>query len=149
MTEAELLELLTEGIANVLALVSIYFTVVSAYIAALYYFLNRAPFLMRFVGFVMFSGAMLFLGLAAIGIERMLAGEVHALEALPERAAAPPPTMIQLYLGMDTVLAENYWMGIGLGWGVAAMVYLCMFYLTFLHRWEPAHAPQRAKGAAS
>jgi len=136
MTEAELLELLTEGVANVLALVSIYFTVVSAYLAAVYYFLNKAPFIMRMVAFIMFSGAMLFLGLAAISVERMLSGQYYAIEALPERVAAPPDNAAMIYFGMETVVASQYELGVWLGWGVAVLVYVCCFYLTFLHPWR-------------
>ncbi|XBQ15663.1 MAG: hypothetical protein ABL308_11970 [Oceanicaulis sp.] len=137
MTEAEILELLSEGTANVLGLVSIYFTVVSAYIAALYYFLHRAPFLMKCVALIMLSGAFLFLGFAAVGIERTLAGLFFALSAIPDeaRAALPPDNAELLYFGAEAVLANAYEYAVWLGWGVAGLVYLTMVYLTFLHRW--------------
>lgn len=144
MTEAELLELLTEGVANVLALVSIYFTVVSAYLAAIYYFLNKAPVIMRLVAFIMFSGAMLFLGLAAVGVERMLAGQFYALEALPERVAPPPDNAALIYFGMEAVVTSQYQVGVWLGWIVAGLVYVSCLYLTFLHPWKGHHAREAA-----
>ena len=138
MSEAEILELLTEGTANVLGLVSIYFTVVSAYIAALYYFLHRAPFMLKLVALVMLSGAFLFLGFAAVGIERTLSGLFVALAALPEgtRAALPPDNADLLYFGLEAMLANAYEYAVWLGWGVAGLVYLSMVYLTLLHRWS-------------
>ncbi|MFW6300850.1 MAG: hypothetical protein ACOC20_08020 [Oceanicaulis sp.] len=142
MTEAEILELLSEGTANVLGLVSIYFTVVSAYIAALYYFLHRAPFMLKLVALIMLSGAFLFLGFAAVGIERTLSGLFFALAAIPEeaRAALPPDNAELLYFGMEVMLANAYEYAVWLGWGVAGLVYLSMVFLTFLHRWTRPEA---------
>ena len=138
MTEAELLELLMEGAANVLSLVGIYFTVVSAYIAALYYFLHRAPFAMKLAAVIMLSGALLFLGLAAMGLERMLSGLFFTLGAIPEaeRFAPPPDNAELLYFGAELMISNAYEWGVWLGWGVAGLIYLTMVYLTFLHRWD-------------
>ena len=143
MSEAEILELLTEGTANVLGLVSIYFTVVSAYIAALYYFLHRAPFMLKLVALIMLSGAFLFLGFAAVGIERMLSGLFFALAAIPldMRDAAPPDNAGVLYFGAEVLLTNSYQYAVWLGWGVAGLVYLAMVYLTFLHRWTREPRP--------
>jgi len=135
MSEAELLELLSEGTANVLALVSIYFTVVSAYIAALWYFLKRAPFVMKALAFIMLSGALLFLGFAAIGVERLLSGQFMALQAMEGRQAMPPANSEALYFGLDLLVSQRYEYGVWLGWAVAGLVYISCFYLTFLHRW--------------
>jgi len=142
MTEAEILELLIEGASNVLGLVSIYFSVVSAYIAALFYFLHRAPFVMKVVAMFMLSGAFLFLGFSAIGLERMLSGLFYALLDLPvaARTAHPPDNAVMLYFGADLVVAESYRYAVWLGWGVAALVYLAMVYLTFLHPWKRSAA---------
>lgn len=140
MTEAELLELLTEGTANVLALVSIYFTVVSAYIAALWYFLKRAPFVMKSLAFIMLSGALLFLGFAAVGVERLLSGQFMALQAMEGRQAIPPANSETLYFGLDLMISQRYEYGVWLGWAVAALVYVSCFHLTFLHRWPEPEA---------
>lgn len=137
MSEETILGLLIEGAESVLGLVSIYFTVVSAYLAALYYFLHRAPFLMKLVAMLMLSGAFLFLGFSAMGIERLLSGLFFALEAIApgDRLAAPPENAALLYFGAEALLVDAYRYAVWLGWGVAALVYLTMVYLTFLHRW--------------
>ena len=135
MTEAEILDGLMEGTANVLAVVSIYFTIVSAYVTALFYVLGRAPALLKLVAFGMLSGAFLFLGLSIVGIERMLSGLFTALLALPERVAEPPPLPLPFYGEFEALLARQYEAGVALGFGLAALIYLALFIMTFLHRW--------------
>lgn len=140
MDEAKIMELLTDNTANVLGLLSIYFTVVSAYIAALYYFLRRSPLVMKAAAMIMLTGAFLFLGFAALGIERMLSGLFFAMAALPiEARDALAPSHSGLFSsGAEVLLANAYAFGVWLGWIMAALVYGTLVYLTFLHSW-----PQR------
>jgi len=42
MSEAELTNLTLESASSILQVVALYFTIVSAYVAALYYFLSRS-----------------------------------------------------------------------------------------------------------
>jgi hypothetical protein len=137
MDEAKILELLTDNTANVLGLLSIYFTVVSAYIAALFYFLHRAPVLMKAAALTMLTGALMFLGFAALGIERMLTGLFFAMAALPieARDALAPGHAGLFSSGAEVLLANAYAYGVWLGWIMAALVYAAMVYLTFGHRW--------------
>jgi len=134
MSEAELTNLTLESANSILQVVGLYFTIVSAYVAALYYFLSRAPFLMKAMAFAFMSGALAFLGITAIAIERTSSGVVGALHALPSRVAAPAPT--QLYFGLDPLLEGHMEYGILAGWGMALGIYLCPLYLTFLHGWR-------------
>lgn len=134
MTETELTNLSIQCADAVLQVVALYFSIVSAYIAALYYFLNRAPFLMKSLAFVFMSGALAFLGLTIVAIERTTSGVVTALHALPHRVAAPPPT--NLYFGLDLLAEGRVDIGVMAGWAMALGIYLCLFYLTFLNSWR-------------
>ena len=134
MSEAELTALTINCANSVLQVVAIYFSIVSAYIAALHYFLNRAPFLLKAIAFLFMSGALGFLGLTIIAIERTTAGVIAALEALPARVAAPPPT--NLYFGLDLLAEGRVDIGVMAGWAMAFAIYLSLLYLTFLHSWR-------------
>lgn len=136
MTEAEIIEGLTESTANVLSVVSIYFAIVSAYITAVYYFLNRAPFVMRAVAFAMLSGAFAFLGIAILGIERLLAGLIEAYAMIPYPIAEPPRGFLSFVL--ERGLGEHYGLAVFFGYALAGVIYAALAYLTFVHRW-----PQR------
>jgi hypothetical protein len=135
MTEAELTNLTLESANSVLQVVAIYFSIVSAYIAALYYFLSQAPFLMKTIAFLFMSGALAFLGLTIVAIERTASGVVTALHALPARVAAPAPT--NLYFGLDAALEGRVDIAVMAGWAMAFGLYVSLFYLTFLHPWRP------------
>jgi hypothetical protein len=134
MSEAELTTLSIQCADAVLQVVAIYFSIVSAYIAALYYFLKQSPFLLKGIAFAFLSGALAFLGITIIAIERTTAGVIAALHALPARIAAPPPT--NLYFGLDVLAEGRVDIGVMAGWAMAFAIYLSLFYLTFLHRWR-------------
>ena len=134
MSEAELMELTFEATDTVLQVVALYFSIVSAYIAALYYFIHRAPVLLRLLAFGFVSAALLFLGIVSVGVERATSGVITALNALPERQTLPPPA--EVYFGLDTLLLDTVEIGVLAGWGMAAAIYLGLAYLTFLYRWE-------------
>lgn len=134
MSEGELIELTFEATDAVLQIVALYFSIVSAYIAALYYFIHRAPMLLRLIAFAFVSAALLFLGITSIGVERATSGVVAALHALPERTAAPPSTAI--YYGFDSLLIDTVDYGVIAGWAMAGAIYLGLAYLTFVYRWE-------------
>ncbi len=138
MDAADLYGLLTESLDAILSIVTIYFSVVSAYIAALHYFLRAAPVLLKLAAFAVLSGALAFLGLIIISVERLTASVVMGLEQsdpLPAAAALP------VYLGIDLQDAAPaiYVTAVAAGWILAFMLYAALFYLTFLHRWrEPS-----------
>ena len=136
MNESEIMGHLISGMSVILAIVSIYFTIVSAYIAALNYFLGRSPLIMKVVGFFMLSGALVFLGLSTVGVERAMTGLLAALDALPAREALPPESGPEIYFGLEAVLARQYEVGVWAGWVTAGLLYAALFYLTFVHRWR-------------
>lgn len=134
MSEGELIQAMVEALEVVLAIVSIYFSVVAAYVSALWFFLRRSPFLMKAVAWLIFTGALVFIALAIIGTERLTAGLFDALEALPDRTVLPPAE--NMYLGFEAMLAYNHEYAIMAGFIVAFAMYFCLFYLTFFHRWR-------------
>ena len=135
MTEAELIDQSLQCVNSVLQLVAIYFSIVSAYIAAIHYLLHRSPFLLKGLAFAFLSGALTFLGITSIAIERSAAGVTNALHRLPARAALPPPTKI--YFGLDALfVGRSLDLAVMAGWAMAFCIYLSLFYLTFLHRWD-------------
>ncbi len=132
----DLYALLTDGIDAVLGVVSIYFSVLSAYIAALNFFLRDAPILMKLAAFAVLSGALAFIGLTIIGVERLIAGAIFALRDRVPLSEAPE---MALYLGVDLMTAMSlvYPAAVAAGWALAFMLYGVLFYLTFVHRWPP------------
>lgn len=134
MTEAELIEATFDATDAVLGVVSIYFSIISAYVTAVYFFLSRSPFLMKLTAFAILSGAMAFLGLTIIGLERTTSGVIEALAAMPDRDAAPAPA--QIYFGLDKLIFNLYDYALYAGWLLAAILYISLFYLTFLHPWK-------------
>ena len=130
MTEAEISNQLLALAGISLSGVSVFFTLFSAYIVALYFFLHRAPFAMRAVVFVFLTLAFLYLAVLADGMSQHAMG-LH--RALADLAAARPVTAASRALldGGDSNLSLR-WMNIA-GLGVN---YLGLLYLTFFYRWE-------------
>ncbi len=134
MTETELLDLAIEATDNILQILSVAFGLVSAYIAGLYFFLNRAPFALRLAAFVLLSIGLAFLGVVAFGVHGILVGMDAAWRGLPATAS-----------GITSVGGERpAWLGglsvyeaaVLLGFAVFALVYLALAYVTFIYRWR-------------
>lgn len=133
MTEAELVALSLDCTSSVLQIVALYFSIVSVYIGALHYFLSKAPVLMRLVAFGFFSGALAFLGITSVAVERTTSGVLSALHRLPARDTLPPVT--QQYFGLDRfVSAGDVSIGVWTGWAMTAGIYLALAFLTFRYR---------------
>jgi hypothetical protein len=71
MSEAELMQGVFSSIQVVISLFSTFFAMVSAYIAGLYFFLNRAPLALKFLAFFLLSIGLVFLGGAAVTQQRL------------------------------------------------------------------------------
>ena len=130
MTEAEISNQLLALSGISLSGVSVFFTLFSGYIVALYFFLHRAPFAMRAVVFLFLTLAFLYLGMLANGMSHHAMG-LH--QALADLAVVKPVTAggRALLDGGDANL-NLHWMNIaGLG-----LNYLALLYLTFFYRWE-------------
>ena len=135
---AELLQGLLSPTGSVITIFSLFFTMVSGYLAALYLFLGRAPFALRYVAFALLS-----IGLAFLG------GSVAGYPVDPERpvrrlgeAALARRRLRELRNPLPVALSEmlpvsQQEIGVGMGWATAALVYVALAYFTFLYRWPP------------
>lgn len=143
MTEGEVVEQLVHFTDTLLQGVALIFSVVSAYVVALNYFIGQSKFLARFASF-----AFMTLVLGMLLVTMMGAGETHAgltarLEELDQLG--------QLTSAGQALLANSKpeWVGVLTGHrysidevirlcilGGLAMVYIALGYLTFLHPWK-------------
>ena len=130
MSEAEILELLTEGTANVLGLVSIYFTVVSAYVVAVWAFLRHAGFGLRVFSFFFLTLVVAFLARVAHGSQQIHDGFVATLVEL-DRTVGLSPTgdaaLNNALSGLDGVIQQSMFFAV-------IVVYIALFFLTFFAR---------------
>ena len=140
MTESEILSNAIQAAQATAAIFSLFLTIVSAYIAALYFFLCRAVCL-RSMAFVLLSIAFLALGALALNMQYLGEGLHAAWLKLPQKATGmevlgPPIVVRSLFLdGREAA----YWAA----WSLGGVVYLALTYLTFIYRWPPRPAPQQ------
>lgn len=130
MSEAEISNQLLALSGLALSGISVFFTLFSAYIVALYFFLHRAPLTMRVTVFIFLTLAVLYLGLLAnemsthaMGLHQALA-DLNAVKPIGAGGRA-------LLHGGDSNM-DLRWMNLA-GLGVN---YLALLYLTFFYRWE-------------
>lgn len=136
MSEAEMMQGVLASIQVVISLFSTFFAMISAYIAGLYFFLNRAPVALKLLAFFLLSIGLVFLGGAAISQQRLQVGLLNAWAklaspAIPVDGVLRNPFPIALPAGWSL-----YDAGVTVGWLTALCVYLALGYMTFLHRWK-------------
>ena len=136
MSEAELMQGVFSSIQVVISLFSTFFAMVSAYIAGLYFFLNRAPLALKFLAFFLISIGLVFLGGAAVTQQRLQVELLAAWGKISSAAIAVDavlrnPLPISLPLGWSL-----YDVGLSLGWLTSLCVYLALGYMTFFYRWK-------------
>jgi hypothetical protein len=146
VSEAEILQGLFNAIGAVITNFSLFFTMVSGYLAALYLFLNRAPLTLRLLAFGLLSVGLVFLGGSVAVIQTMQNGLFAAWEKMP----APVLNLREIRNPLAFALAEalpinQQEIGVAIGWIAALSVYLMLAYLTFLYRW-PAPPDLRGGG---
>ncbi len=148
MTEGEVVEQLVSFTNILLTGVSLIFSVVSAYVVALNYFIGSSNFMARFGSFIFVSLVLGMLMMVMMGAQSTHAGLVarlNELEAAGELTAAgravlanATPEWVGMFSGtnysIDSIV--NLCTMIGLGF-----VYVALAYLTFLHRWSPDAIP--------
>ena len=134
MTFGELTQGRIDAASFILSLFSMFFTICSAYIAALYFFLGVAPFPLRLLAFFVLSMSFLFLGGMAFTISDL----VEVVISNWERADIPLSSQqaVREWLAHLGGSFEFYYVGALLGWGCAFIVYLALAYLTFGYRWK-------------
>lgn len=133
MTEADVIPLLVEFMHVLLAGISIYFTIVSAYVVGLYAFLARAHVLLKAVAFLFFTLVFFFLMQFNYGAGLFQRGLVDTLAELQasgvELSAAGQTALDSARDGLNQKVRMVMWLG-------SAATYLSLFYLTFFHSWN-------------
>jgi xanthine/uracil/vitamin C permease (AzgA family) len=148
MTEADVVEQLVHFTDTLLVGVSLIFSVVSAYVVALNYFIGSANFMARLGSFAFITLVLGMLMMVMAGAQTTHAGLVRRLQELDAEGgltaagravlANATPEWIGVITGssysVDSIV--NLCTAVGLGF-----VYLALAYLTFLHRWTPDAIP--------
>lgn len=148
MSEADVVEQLIEFTNILLVAVSLIFSVVSAYIVALNYFIGSANFLARLGSFLFITLILGMFVVTMLGTETAHAGliaRLRELEAAGELTAAGRALLTNnetIFNGalsgfaysVDSLIATATWAGLG-------FVYVALAYLTFLHKWTPDVIP--------
>jgi hypothetical protein len=145
VSEAEIAQAWLASVQVIFSVFSMFFSLASAYIAGLYFFLHRAPLALRLLAFFLLSVGLLFLGASALMQQRMQEGLVVAWAKLPSAAisveAVRNPVALPVPLPPGTSLLD---IGIAMGWITATSVYLVLGYLTFFYRWRSEGAGANA-----
>lgn len=148
MSEAEVVGELVEFTNILLAGVSLIFTIVSAYVVALNYFIGSSNFMARLGSFVFVTlilGMLIAVMMGAQATHAGLVARLHELAAQGDLSAAgravlanAEPAWVGALTGhrysIDEIVRVCVWSGLG-------FVYLALAYLTFLHRWTPDAIP--------
>jgi hypothetical protein len=148
MSEGEVVAELVEFTNILMVGVSLIFSIVSAYVVALNYFIGSSNLLARFGSFVFITLTLGMLMVVMMGAQSTHAGLIARLQELAAEG--------QLSAAGRAVLANATpeWAGALTGhrysvdeivrvclWGGLGFTYLALAYLTFLHRWTPDAIP--------
>jgi len=152
MSEGEVVGELVEFTNILMVGVSLIFSIVSAYVVALNYFIGSANMLARLGSFVFITLILGMLMATLAGAQTThigLTARLHELEAEGALTAVgravlsnAEPEWIGALTGnrysIDDVIRTCVWTSLG-------FVYLALAYLTFLHRWTPDAIPVSIK----
>ncbi|HWA00806.1 MAG TPA: hypothetical protein VG841_10895 [Caulobacterales bacterium] len=140
MSEAEVVDQLVNFTNILLAGISVLFTVISAYIAALNYFIGSANLIARLSAFLFLTLILGMLAVVMIGAQFTHEGLIarlyeikdeHGLSAAGRSllANSAPEAATGGMLSIDDTVRAGVWCGF-------ALIYLALFYMTFFHRWK-------------
>lgn len=132
MTEADLTEQLLQTTELLFIGASVFFTITSAYIIGLYWFLHKTGLLMRTMAFSMFTMIMVVLIVAGLGAFRHSAGITLALIELSKTEQLSP-------LGLMAIeqTAQGVFDVVTFGTiAISFAIYCALLYLNFFYRWE-------------
>ena len=138
MSKAEIIELRWLGAGFVLSLFSVFFGIVSAYIAGLYFVLSKATLALRVLAFFVLAMGFLFLGGMAISVTdiiEVLTADWDNLKISPAKGQ-----VVHAFVSQIGGTMQLYFVGAVLGWAVAFIVYVALGYLTFFYRWPQRQA---------
>ncbi len=145
MSEGDVVEQLVEFTNIVLVGVSLIFSVVSAYIVALNYFIGSANFLARLGSFTFITLVLGMLMAVMAGAQTTQEGLIARLGELKDEGKltaagravlgnAAPELGVPMQYSLDDIIQLCIWIGFG-------FIYVALAYLTFLHRWTPDAIP--------
>lgn len=133
MTEGEIVEQMIGYMSLLLLGISLIFTVVSAYIVALNYFVGEALFMARLGAFAFVSLILVLLLVVMVGAEGVHAGLVarlQSMESAGELSEAGRSLLDNASNGVDAIVRGLLWLGM-------ISVFAVLAYMTFIHRWKP------------
>jgi hypothetical protein len=139
MTESELLQTTMDAVGAAMSIFSLFFTIVSAYLVALYWFLHSSPMVMKLLAFLVLSAAFVFIAAVGWNLQYFGQGLSHAWDALQHKTTGmqtlgPPFVVRSVFLDGRIIVS---W----IGWGLGTTVYVLLGYLTFFYRWpHSAHS---------
>jgi hypothetical protein len=147
VTEAEITEQMVMMMDLTLSGISVFFTIVSAYTVALFYFLGRAPIGLKATAFGFFTLTLLFLAIFALNSFQHAGALQSALVALGAEGSLSPVGRRAVEPGwlargiVDQAIRALIWTGM-------ALVYFALAYFTFFHRWAAKTAARRERQQA-
>lgn len=140
MSEAEILGQLNSFTDTVLAGITVFFTVVSTYVAALNYFIRNTALLGRLAAFLFLTFILALLLAVMAGAQSLHDGLIAALRDLKMQGLSPAGLAALDNSGASLMVVggERYTIDlivrIGM-WGGLAITYVGLFFLTFVFRW--------------
>ena len=148
MSEAEILNGLFSSLQTILTIVSLFFAIVSGYIAALFFFLARAGLFLRVLAFSLMTIGLSFLGGTAAVVQSMQEGLLQAWGRLPQ-AVIPVESLRNPMPVSSSLPLSQQELGVVTGWIIGIGVYAALAYLTFLHDWskDGAQSPLLGRSA--
>ncbi len=138
MSEAEVVEQLVQFTNLLLAGVSVFFTVISAYVAALNYFIGGANFMARLLSFLFVTFVLAMLGSIMLGAQLMHDGLIARLDEIREEtglSAAGRAALANAQVADAGGFTVDALVRYGV-WGAMGLVIVVFAYLTFVHRWK-------------
>ena len=148
MSEADVVERLAQQTDTLLAGISLIFSIVSAYVVALNYFIGSANLMARVASFAFMTLIMGNLAMSMAGVTSAHAGLEARLVELQEQGnltavgrsllanATPEWTgmLTGMHYSIDSIVSLTTAIGL-------AFVYFGLAYLTFMHKWVPDVIP--------
>jgi len=152
MTEAETVEQLVEFTNITLTGVSVFFTVISAYVAALNYFIGAASIFARALSFVFVTVVIVMLAAVmagAVSTHHGLIARLQEIQADQRLSAAGRAILANATQSAPMIAGYSVDEIVRWGaWSALLAVLLAFFYLSFLHRWKPEIIPVSISNAA-
>ncbi|MFZ1990494.1 MAG: hypothetical protein WAW96_12070 [Alphaproteobacteria bacterium] len=142
MMESDVANQIVQMMSLTLQGMGVVFSIVSAYVVALYYFLYRAPLILKLGSFLFFTLIVALLVFFTLGAFDHGAAITRTLADMAQKAPLTPIGQAALARGSlgTTSIDQELRLSIEAAF---ALVYLSLFYLTFFHRWTHADYTER------